>query len=79
MLNDLIGFTFLYPIWLVFFGILAVCVFGGFLPYAERAIRLSGQSVNIVILLLIAMILGAMFRECTLYVKESENLSWNLS
>ena len=61
------------------FGILAVCVFGGFLPYAERAIRLSGQSVNIVILLLIAMILGAMFRECTLYVKESENLSWNLS
>ena len=61
------------------FGVLAVCVFGGLLPYAERAIRLSGQSANNIILLLIAMILGAMFRECKLYVKESENLSWNLS
>ena len=61
------------------FGVLAVCVFGGLLPYAERAIRLSGQSANNIILLLIAMTLGAMFRESKLYVKESENLSWNLS
>jgi hypothetical protein len=61
------------------FGVLAVCIFGGLLPYAERSIRLSGRPTNAVILLLTAMILGAMFRECRLYVKESENLSWNLS
>lgn len=60
------------------FGVLAVCAFSGLLPYVIRPVILSGQLPNGVFLPVIVLLLGVMVRECTLYVKESENLSWNL-
>ena len=60
------------------FGVLAVCAFSGLLPYMLRQLKLPGQAPGLMIPLLIALLLGAMLRECRLYVKESENLSWNL-
>lgn len=60
------------------FGVLAVCAFAGLLPFVIRPIKLSWQLPDGVILLVIALLLGAMVRECLLYVKESEDLSWNL-
>lgn len=59
------------------FGVLAVCMFGGLLPSVIKTIKLSAQLPDGIFLLMIFLLLGAMFRECVLYVKESENLSWN--
>lgn len=61
------------------FGVLAVCAFAGFLPFVIRPVKMSGQLPEGVFFLMIAMLLAAVIRECMLYVKESENLSWNLS
>ena len=60
------------------FGVLAVCAFAGLLPYVIRPIKLSGQLTDGFFLLMIALLLVAFIRECMLYVKESEDLSWNL-
>ena len=60
------------------FGVLAVCAFAGLLPYVIRPIKLSGQLTDGFFLLMIALLLVALIRECMLYVKESEDLSWNL-
>lgn len=60
------------------FGVLAVCLFSGLIPFAVKAVRLSGQLSDKVIIFLAAVLLAAVIRECRLYVKESEDLSWNL-
>ena len=60
------------------FGILTVCLFSGLIPFATKSARLSGQISDKVIILLIAILLAAIVRECRLYIKESEDLSWNL-
>lgn len=59
------------------FGVLAVCMFGGLLPSVIKAMELAAQLSDGVFILMIFLLLGAMFRECVLYLKESENLSWN--
>lgn len=59
------------------FGVLAVCLFSGMLPFAIRMASLSGLVTGQTTLLLIAVLLAAIFREAGLYVKESEDLSWN--
>ena len=60
------------------FGVLAVCSFCGLLPNVIKTFQQSTQSSNFIFLMLLAILLGAVIRECILYVKESENLSWNL-
>lgn len=60
------------------FGVLAVCLLGGLLPFAEKTARLSGQLSDKTIMFLAGVLLAAVIRECSLYVKESEDLSWNL-
>lgn len=60
------------------FGVLAVCLFSGLIPFATKMARLSGQLTDVVLILLSAVLLAAIIREARLYVKESENLSWNL-
>lgn len=60
------------------FGVLAVCTFSGLLPFVIRPVILSRQLPNGTFLPVIALLLGVIVRECALYVKESENLSWNL-
>ncbi len=60
------------------FGVLAVCAFAGLLPFVIRPVKLSGQLSDGVFLPVIVLLLLAFIRECMLYVKESENLSWNL-
>lgn len=59
------------------FGVLAVCMFGGLLPSVIKTMKLSAQLPDGIFLLMVFLLLGAMFRECMLYLKESENLSWN--
>ena len=60
MLDDLIGFTFLYPIWLVFFGILAVCVFKFFyIPFFVVLFLISKKWFSII--MFIVYILNAIY------------------
>lgn len=60
------------------FGILVACAFSGLLPFVMRTARLSGQLTGGLFFPVIVLLLGAIVRECMLYVKESEDLSWNL-
>ena len=48
-----------------------------FTDFAVKAVSLSGQLSDKVIIFLAAVLLAAVIRECRLYVKESEDLSWN--
>ena len=59
------------------FGVLSVCVFSGLLPFVIRPISQWRQLPERAILLTIALLLTAIVRECMLYVKESEDLSWS--
>ena len=59
-------------------GIFALCIFCSFLPHAIRGIRIAGQLPDVFIGIVIIMLVALVIRECILYVKESENLSWNL-
>ena len=58
--------------------ILAVCLLGGMLPFAMREIRNAGQLSGMVPAAVTAALFTAAVKECILYVKESENVSWNL-
>lgn len=60
------------------FGVLAVCLFSGLLPFIAKAARLSGQRSDPALILLVAVLLAAIIREGRLYIKESEDLAWNL-
>lgn len=60
------------------FGVLAACLISGLIPFATRAARLSGQLSDQAVILLAAGLVAAIIREGSLYVKESEDLSWNL-
>ena len=60
------------------FGVLAVCVFSGMLPYVIRPVMVSGLLTSEFYFLTIVLLLVLFIRECMIYVKESENLSWNL-
>lgn len=59
-------------------GIFVVCVFSSFLPFIIREIRINSQLSDAFIRIGIAMLVVLVIRECILYVKESESLSWNL-
>lgn len=60
------------------FGIIAVCVLGSLIPYGIRMIRNAGRLPDVILVSLTVFLLVAVIGECVLYVKESENISWNL-
>lgn len=59
-------------------GILAVCVFSCFLPFLIREIRIAGYLPGVILGIAIFTLVVLLIRECILYVKESENVLWNL-
>ena len=59
-------------------GIFMVCVFSCFLPFVIKEIRFETQFPNVALGICIIMLVVLVVRECILYVKESENLTWNL-
>lgn len=60
------------------FGVLAICASAGLLPFVIRPIILVRQLPDGLFLLMTVLLFLEFARECTLYVKESEDLSWNL-
>lgn len=60
------------------FGVLAVCASAGLLPFVIKPVMLPGEIPDGFFLLALTLLLVALTRECMLYVKESEDLSWNL-
>lgn len=59
-------------------GIFAVCIFCSIAPLAIREIKIAIQLPNMFIGVGIIALAALVIRECVLYVKESENISWNL-
>lgn len=59
-------------------GIIAVCGLICFLPSLIKRIRMLGMLPNTAIWLALIVLVVLVIRECFLYVKESESLSWNL-
>lgn len=59
-------------------GIAAVCMLGCIIPFIIKEIRMTNHLPDITYGIITVILLVAVCRECILYVKESENLSWNL-
>lgn len=60
------------------YGIFAVCIVSSLVPFVVRLFRQSGLLSDATIVIISAVLLLAVIRESIKYVKESENLSWNL-
>lgn len=60
------------------YGILAVCILSSLVPFVVRMIRQSGILSDASIGVLAGVLLIAIIRESLMYIKESENVSWNL-
>jgi len=60
------------------YGILAVCIVSSLVPFVEKIIRQSGILPDAAIVAISGVLLIAVLRESILYIKESENVSWNL-
>ena len=58
--------------------IFGICILGGALPSVMKEIRSAGLFSEAAPAAATAVLFVAVVRECILYVKESENVSWNL-
>lgn len=56
------------------YGIFAVCIASSLVPFIVKMLRLHDTAI----VAIAAVIFIAVIRECVKYVKESENISWNL-
>lgn len=60
------------------YGIFAVCITSSLIPFVVKHFRQSGFLSDVAIVVITVTLLIAIIRECIKYVKESENISWNL-
>lgn len=60
------------------YGIFAMCVASSLVPLAVKLFRQTGVLSDSAIVVISAALLIAVIRESIKYVKESENISWNL-
>ncbi len=60
------------------YGIFVVCIVSSLIPFVIKLFRQSGFLSDVAIVVITAILLIAVVRESIKYVKESENLSWNL-
>lgn len=60
------------------YGILAVCILSGLVPFVVKTFMQSGLLSDVAIVMIAAILLTAVIRESIKYVKESEYISWNL-
>lgn len=59
-------------------GIVVVCLLGGFVPFGIKTVRSIALLPEMFLAVVVFSLFIALIKECILYVKESENLSWNL-
>lgn len=60
------------------FGVLAVCIVSSLVPSTVKMFRQTGILPDAVIVAIAGILLVAIIRESLMYIKESENVSWNL-
>ena len=60
------------------YGIFAACITSSLIPFVVKHFRQSGFLSDVAIVVITVTLLIAIIRESIKYVKESENISWNL-